>query len=97
MAMAQSPWLARKYNPVLWVGFAVLVFAVLWWLAYYGQWQGWFGLLDVKFNCLSGGTFECDSFQEFIGKSTIPVYSPMAFWAGAILSIVGLYLSRRRG
>jgi hypothetical protein len=90
---ARSP--LKAAYAVLWFGLAVMGAAVLWWLIYYGQWQGAFSLLDVKFSCLSGDSMECANFQDFIGPSAIPVYSPMLLWAGTVVTLVGLYLTRR--
>ena len=92
-APAKSP--ARAANALLYFGLAVMVAGVLWWLLYYSQWEGMFGLLDVKFSCLSGDSMECTNFQEFIGPSVLPVYSPMLLWAGTVVALVGLYLTRR--
>ncbi|MDB5505679.1 MAG: hypothetical protein JWR75_317 [Devosia sp.] len=76
-------------------GLAVMGLALVWWLTYYSQWQGPFGLLGVKFSCLTGDPFECATFREFIGPSSIPVYVPAIWWAGLISMLVGFYISRR--
>ena len=75
------------------IGFALWVAAILWWLAYYAQWHGAFGLLRLKVICLGGTTDECAFFQQQIHGS-IPVYSPVLWWAGLIVMAVGLYQSR---
>ena len=85
----------RKSHWLLPLGIVVLVVALLWWFAYYGQWKGWFTLLDVKLGCLMGDAFECANFQDFIGPSAVPVYSPFIWYAGILFVLVGLYLTRR--
>ena len=95
IAMAQTPPARRKLHPLLSMGLAVLAFALAWWLAYYSQYQG-LALLDAKWACLNGDTPDCSSFQDAIGPSTIPVYSPLALYAGIGLTLVGLYLTRRQ-
>ena len=90
---AKSP--LKAAYAVLYFGLGVMLVAVLWWLVYYGQWQGAFSLLDVKFSCIAGDSMECTNFQDFIGPSSIPVYQPMLMWAGTVVTLIGLYLSRR--
>jgi hypothetical protein len=92
-APAKSP--ARAANALLYFGLAVMVAAVAWWLIYYSQQGGLFAMLDVKFSCISGDSTECSNFQDFIGPSAIPVYSPMLLWAGTVVTLIGLYLTRR--
>jgi hypothetical protein len=95
-AMADSaPAPKRKVNPLLWAGLALMGCALAWCLSYYSQWQG-LQFLDIKLACLNGDTMECTNFQDFIGPSTIPVYSPFAWYAGIGLTLVGLYLTRRQ-
>jgi len=38
------------------LGLGLIGFAILWWFAYYAQWEGAFGLLRLKFACLDGAT-----------------------------------------
>jgi hypothetical protein len=94
-AMADTGPAKRKTHPLLLAGLALMACAVVWWLSYYSQWQG-LSLLDVKFPCLTGGAMECSNFQDFIGPSAIPVYSPVVMYAGIGLTLVGLYLTRRQ-
>lgn len=86
---------ANASQAVMFAGFAFMAAAVAWWLVYYAQWQGMFGLLDVKLSCISGDSFECSNFQDFIGPSAIPVYQPVLMWGGVVVTLVGLYLIRR--
>jgi hypothetical protein len=94
-AMADAAPAKRKLHPLLLAGLAVMAAALAWWLAYYSQWQG-LSLLDIKWKCLNGDAFECSNFRDFIGPSAIPVYSPLAWYAGIGLTLVGLYLTRRQ-
>ena len=94
-AMADTGPVKRKIHPLLFAGLALMGCAVVWWLSYYSQWQG-LDLLDVKFACLSGEAMECTNFQDFIGPSATPVYSPLVMYAGIVLTLVGLYLTRRQ-
>lgn len=93
--MADPKGVLRGRYGLMVIGLVLLGLALLWWFAYYGQWGGWFSLLDVKWGCISGEPFECANFREFIGPSAIPAYSPVLWWAGIIVTLVGLYVSRR--
>lgn len=81
-------------SPAVYGGAAMMATAGAWWLIYYGQWQGLFGALQDKLSCVSGDSFECSNFQDFIGLSVIPVYSPLLLWLGVIVVLVGLFLTR---
>jgi hypothetical protein len=72
----------------------VIAAALVWWLAYYSQYNG-LSDLGAKFACFSNDAPECAIVQSFIGPSAIPVYSPMLLWAGLVVSLIGLYLTRR--
>ena len=89
---AKSP--ANAARAVLIFGLAVIVAALVWWLAYYSQYNG-LADLGAKFACFSNDVPECAIVQSFIGPSAIPVYSPMLLWAGLVVALVGLYLTRR--
>jgi hypothetical protein len=80
--------------PAVYGGAAMMATALTWWLIYYGQWQGMFGSLDEKLSCVSGDSFECSHFQDFIGLSAIPVYSPLLLWLGVVVVLLGLFLTR---
>ena len=94
-AMAEPASTKPKLHPLLPAGLALIGCAVVWWLSYYSQWQG-FAHLDIKFACLNGEAMECSNFQDLIGPSVLPVYSPLALYAGIGLTLVGLYLTRRQ-
>lgn len=81
-------------SPVVYGGAAMMATALTWWAIYYGQWRGLFGLLDLKLSCVSGDSSECALFQNFIGPSAIPVYSPLLLWMGVVVVLAGLFLSR---
>jgi hypothetical protein len=89
---AKSPLKAAR--AVLLFGLAVMAVAAIWWLAYYSQYQG-LANLGGKFACFSNEASECLTIQILIGPSAIPVYSPMLLWAGTVVALVGLYLTRR--
>jgi hypothetical protein len=91
-APAKSP--ARASRAVLVFGLVVLAAALVWWLAYYSQYNGLTALGD-KFACFSDDAPQCVTIQMLIGPSAIPVYSPMLAWAGIVVALVGLYLTRR--
>ena len=92
VAPVKSP--ARAARAVLIFGLAVMAIAAVWWLTYYSQYQGLTNL-GAKFACFSNEASECLSIQILIGPSAIPVYSPMLLWAGTVVALVGLYLTRR--
>ncbi|RYE07955.1 MAG: hypothetical protein EOP22_15575 [Hyphomicrobiales bacterium] len=89
---AKSP--AKAARAVLTFGLVVIAAALVWWLAYYSQYNG-LSDLGAKFACFSNDAPECGIVQSLIGSSAIPVYSPMLLWAGLVVSLVGLYLTRR--
>jgi len=77
-----------------WLGLGIMATAAAWWLSYYSQWRGPFGLLDVKLGCISGDSFECSNIQDFIGSSILPPYSPLLLWLGVVVVVLGLFLTR---
>ena len=85
---------AKAARAVLTFGLAVIAAALVWWLVYYTQYNGLSALGD-KFACFSNDAPQCVTLQMLIGPSAIPVYSPMLLWAGLVVSLVGLYLTRR--
>ena len=80
--------------PVVYGGAAIMASAIAWWLVYYSQWRGMFAQLDLKLSCFSGDSFECSNFQNIIGPSALPVYSPLLLWLGVVMVLVGLFLTR---
>ncbi|MEP7241943.1 MAG: hypothetical protein ABI697_13750 [Devosia sp.] len=86
---------ANAAHALFFAGLAFMAAAAAWWLIYYSQWHGMFSLLDVKLSCISGDSFECSTFQNFIGPSMIPVYQPTLLWGGVVVTLIGLYLTRR--
>ena len=89
---AKSP--ARAARAILIFGLGVVVIAALWWLVYYSQYQGLTNL-GAKFACFSGEAPQCLTIQTLIGPSAIPAYSPVLAWAGGVVALIGLYLTRR--
>lgn len=75
------------------LGIALMGIAVIWWFAYYAQWQGAFGLLSVKLPCLDGATRECLLVQRAI-EGNIPTYSPVVWWLGLAAFVAGFVQSR---
>lgn len=79
------------------IGFALWGVALLWWFAYYANWQGAFGLMRLKLMCITSATSECEFFQTQISKiSAIPTYYPIFWWAGCVAMIAGLVQSRNQ-
>lgn len=75
---------------VTWIGFILWAAALLWWFAYYAQWEGAFGLMRLKIMCIVGASHECMFFQEQINKTSwIPTYSPILWWGGCLAFFVG--------
>lgn len=89
---AKSP--AKAARAVMTFGLAVVAAAFAWWLAYYSQHDGLNGLGD-KIACFSNDAPSCVTLQMLIGPSAIPVYLPVFLWSGAVVSLVGFYLTRR--
>ena len=89
---ANSP--ARAARAILIFGLAVIAAALAWWLVYYSQYNGLSGL-GGKFACFSNDAPECVTIQMLIGPTAIPVYTPILLWAGIVVALVGLYLTRR--
>jgi hypothetical protein len=81
-------------SPAVYGGAAMMATATTWWLIYYAQVQGMFGSLTDKLSCFSGDSYECTNFQNLIGPSAIPVYSPLLLWLGVIVVLLGLFLTR---
>ena len=75
-------------------GLALMASALAWWLTYYAQWGGMFGAFDRKLSCVSGDSYECTNFQQFIGPSVLPAYSPVLLWLGVVVTLLGLFLTR---
>ena len=75
-------------------GLALMSASLAWWVTYYAQWGGMFGHLDSKLSCVSGDSYECTNYQQFIGPSVLPAYSPLLLWLGVVVTILGLFLSR---
>lgn len=78
------------------IGVIAMIGGVVWWFAYYSQWQGAFALLDVKIGCLVTKAAECQAFREFIGASSIPSYQPGVFLGGLIMVVSGIVMLKRR-
>lgn len=85
----------RQMHPLLLAGVALMLASIAWWLAYYSAYGGWFGVLDIKYLCLSGWMEDCEAIQRQIGSGFLPTYSPFAWWAGTLLMLVGLYATMR--
>jgi hypothetical protein len=75
-------------------GLGLMSAALAWWFSYYSQMGGAAFRLDDKLECLSGDGIDCDHLQQFIGSSFLPAYSPLLLWLGAVVTILGLFLSR---
>ena len=75
-------------------GLALMTASLAWWFSYYSQLGGMSWRLDSKLSCLSGDGLDCDHLQQFIGPTFLPAYSPLMLWLGAVVTILGLFLSR---
>ncbi len=77
------------------IGFALWALSILWCLSYYGQYEGFFGLIGLKIWCLDSATSECLFFSEQIQKNggIIPIYYPILWWLGLSALAYGTYQS----
>jgi len=75
------------------IGYGLWAVALLWWFFYYANYLGPFELLGLKFMCINGATSECLFFQERMGRTAIPTYHPILFYAGLLALAVGTYQS----
>jgi hypothetical protein len=75
-------------------GLALMSASLAWWFSYYSQIGGIAWSLDEKLGCVSGDSLDCDHLQQFIGDTVLPAYSPLILWLGAVVTILGLFLSR---
>lgn len=95
MSDIQSNSGQRKKLPtplVLKIGLGLWAISLLWWFLYYAQYAGAFGLMDLRFGCISGATSECLFFQQQLAnKSVLPTYVPIFWYAGLVCMAVGLY------
>ena len=86
-----------QLHPLMKTGLTVIALSALWWLVYYGQWQGPFGQFALKFNCLAAESTDCQSIRDSIGNSPVPMYQPGLWWGGIPCSLVGWFLARFAG
>jgi hypothetical protein len=79
------------------IGLGLMALSLLWWFAYYAQYEGAFDLLGLKLLCITGTTSECSFFQEQMSAAAAPVptYYPVLWWCGTIAVAIGLFMSRR--
>ncbi len=91
--MDQTPSIKKPLPVASKIGLGLMVIALLWWFAYYSNYSGAFGLLDLKFMCISGATRECLFFQERMGPTAVPVYYPVFWYAALIALAIGAYQS----
>jgi hypothetical protein len=75
------------------VGFWLLAITLLWWFAYYANYEGAFGLMKRKIMCINGATYECLFYQKMMGPTAIPTYYPIFWYAGLIALAIGAYQS----
>jgi hypothetical protein len=78
------------------IGLALWALALVWWFIYYAQYSGPFGLLGLKFPCITGATNECVFFQQRLRTSAIPAYHPIFWWLGVVAMVVGFVQTRNR-
>ena len=75
-------------------GLALMSASLAWWVSYYSQLGGFTWRFDSKLGCLSGDGLDCTHLQQFIGPTFLPAYQPLMLWFGALVTILGLFLSR---
>lgn len=74
------------------IGLGLWAISLLWWFLYYAQYAGAFGLMDLRFGCISGATSECLFFQQQLAQTSIlPTYVPIFWYVGLACMTVGLY------
>lgn len=74
------------------IGFGLWALSLVWWFFYYAQYAGAFGLMGLRFGCISGATSECLFFQQQLAKTSIlPTYVPIFWYAGLVCMAIGLY------
>jgi hypothetical protein len=76
--------------PTIYLGLAFCLASVAWWFAYYAQYGGAFGLMDLKLACIGFATPECTFFQVNI-RSAIPRYVPVLWYAGMMTLAFGVW------
>jgi hypothetical protein len=72
------------------IGLGLLVTSLVWWFLYYSHYYGAFGLMDLKLACINGATSECLFFQQQIKDTILPTYSPILWYAGLVVGVIGL-------
>jgi hypothetical protein len=84
-------------HPAIYLGIVFCLVSVVWWFAYYAQYGGAFGLLNLKLACIGFATPECAFFQANI-RGSIPRYVPVLWYAGMVTLAFGVWqLWQRRG
>lgn len=78
-------------------GLTMCTAALVWWLAYYSQYDDWFQHLDVKAPCIVTTVEVCRTMQKPLATSAIPVYQPILFWAGLLVFAFGVVQQCSRG
>jgi uncharacterized membrane protein len=80
------------------IGAGLWFLSVIWCLAYYSAWDDkFFGMLDLKFPCVTGASEECRlAARDIIARSgsAVPTYYPILFWIGFGAMGVGLVQGR---
>jgi hypothetical protein len=91
--MDQTPKPKQPTPTATKVGFVLWGVSLVWWFAYYSNYSGAFGLLDLKLMCITGATDECVFFRERMGRTIVPTYYPIFWYVGLIALAVGAYQS----
>jgi hypothetical protein len=89
--MSQPAATARKPRLALaiWIGLALWVVTLFWWLSYYSQYGDWLERLGFKAVCIAVTTDDCVFMQKKLIQSAIPTYHPVLFWVGFIVIVLG--------
>jgi len=82
-------------HPAIYLGIVFCLVSVAWWFAYYAQYGGAFGLLNLKLACIGFATPECAFFQTNI-RGGVPRYVPVLWYAGMVALAFGVWQLRQR-
>lgn len=97
MERAVNEQVSKQKTPMaMKLGLALWAVALAWWFVYYAQYSGPFGLIGLKFPCITGASSECAFFQHRLSGTAVPTYHPIFWWLGVAAMIVGFMQTRTR-
>jgi hypothetical protein len=94
--MSEPPAPRRGVALIIWVGLALCVFSVAWWLYYYSQYGGASAQFLLKLPCVAVLTGDCADMQKRLAESSVPAYRPVLLWAGLVVLVIGVLQQRSR-